>query len=244
MSLIGAVVPKVFGLIELLEGYHPRTVSCGCWYGWIKDTWPDQENKKIVFSFFHILSFSVIFLFPRSGDAVDVEPDHDVEPALTLFSHVRPLRQDSHNTEGRDDKNSQKKISSNQFGLLQHQSRFSILMQVYTLMLFLKALHDFKMLNDSSLIGGARLHWPWPYLSMLVYLCIIFQRLPKSCLAQVGPRFWQWQSLWNVSPSQCPVIYSRCVFLVMWCLHTNTQRYAKGRKGTWKVKSNSNANVL
>ena len=27
MSLIGAVVPKMFGLIELLEGYHPRTVK-------------------------------------------------------------------------------------------------------------------------------------------------------------------------------------------------------------------------
>ena len=160
MSLIGAVVPKVFGLIELLEGYHPRTVSCGCWYGWIKDTWPVQENKKIVFLFYPILSFSVIFLFPRSGDAVDVEPDHDVEPALTLFSHVRPFRQDSHNTEGRDDRNGQKKISSNQFGLLQHQSPLSIHthMEVYTLTLFLKALHDFKMLNDSSLIGGARFH--------------------------------------------------------------------------------------
>ena len=89
---------------------------------------------------------------------MDVEPDHDFEPAFSLFSHVRPLRQDSHNTEGRDDKNRQQKISSNQFGLLQRQSRFSILMQVYTLILFLKALHDFKMLNDSSLIGGARLH--------------------------------------------------------------------------------------
>ena len=93
---------------------------------------------------------------------MDVEPDHDVEPAFSLFSHVCPFRQDSHNTEGRDDKNSQQKISSNQFGLLQHQSRFSIPMQVYTLMLFLKALHDFKMLNDSSLIGGARFHYCQP----------------------------------------------------------------------------------
>ena len=112
---------------------------------------------------------------------MDVEPDHDVEPALSLFSHVRPLRQDSHNTEGRDDRNGQKKISSNQFGLLQHQSRLSILMQVYTLMLFLKALHDFKMLNDSSLIGGARFHYCqlinviWYHFSVIskvsVFLC-------------------------------------------------------------------------
>ena len=48
MSLIGAVVPKVFGLIELLEGYHPRTVSQFC-YGWMKDTWPDEDHKKIAF---------------------------------------------------------------------------------------------------------------------------------------------------------------------------------------------------
>ena len=34
---------------------------------------------------------------------MDVEPDHDFEPALSLFSHVRPLRQDSHNTEGEGD---------------------------------------------------------------------------------------------------------------------------------------------
>ena len=42
---------------------------------------------------------------------MDVEPDHDVEPALSLFSHVRPLRQDSHNTEGKgDQKLSREKI--------------------------------------------------------------------------------------------------------------------------------------
>ena len=41
---------------------------------------------------------------------MDVEPDHDVEPALTLFSHVRPFRQDSHNTEGRDDRMAKKNI--------------------------------------------------------------------------------------------------------------------------------------
>ena len=55
MSLIGAVVPKVFGLIELLEGYHPRTVS-GCWYGKMEDTWSSEDHNKNAF-------YSVFALF-------------------------------------------------------------------------------------------------------------------------------------------------------------------------------------
>ena len=89
---------------------------------------------------------------------MDVEPDHDVEPALSLFSHVRPLRQDSHNTEGEGDQKLSGEDIIKSICIVATLNKIKTHMEGYTFMLFLKALHDFKMLNDSSLIGGARLH--------------------------------------------------------------------------------------
>ena len=89
---------------------------------------------------------------------MDVESDHDVEPAFSLFSHVRPLRQDSHNTEGEGDEKFSREDIIKSICIAATSNKIEIHMEGYTLMLFLKALHDFKMLNDSSLIGGARLH--------------------------------------------------------------------------------------
>ena len=80
---------------------------------------------------------------------------------LSLYSLMFALFVKTHTTLKVETTEWPKKISSKQFGLLQHQSPLSIHthMEVYTLTLFLKALHDFKMLNDSSLIGGARFHY-------------------------------------------------------------------------------------
>ena len=104
-------------------------------------------------------------------------------------------------------------------------------MEGYTFMLFLKALHDFKMLNDSSLIGGARLHWSWPYLSMLAYLCTSFF---SDCQSLVLLRWLHGPGNGRVCwmfPHPSALSYTQGVSLVMWCLdelHSQINKWKKG----------------
>ena len=92
---------------------------------------------------------------------MDAEQNYDLEPSLALLPNVCTLCQDTHHAEGEedddgddgdhgDDDEDEEEKEADDYDLLSHVCTFCQDIHQNSF----KALHDFKMLNDSSLIGG------------------------------------------------------------------------------------------